>query len=107
VSLIYFGLSAVLYEAFLVGLSSTVFCFLLSSPLCIHASPRPQPLLCRHGGAESLLTVTNLLLVIGLRQAIREAEASKRDSASAAQSAEGDAAAGVAAAAVDAGDGKK
>jgi hypothetical protein len=26
-----------------------------------------------HGGAESLLTVTNLFIVIGLRKAIREA----------------------------------
>lgn len=31
-----------------------------------------------HGGAESLLTVTNLLLVIGLRRAVRDAEADKR-----------------------------
>ncbi|KAI8462994.1 MAG: hypothetical protein J3K34DRAFT_445605 [Monoraphidium minutum] len=30
-----------------------------------------------HGGAESLLTITNLFLVLGLRQAIREAEAAK------------------------------
>jgi hypothetical protein len=31
-----------------------------------------------HGGAESLLTVTNLLLVVGLRRAIRDAEAAKK-----------------------------
>lgn len=30
-----------------------------------------------HGAAESLLTVTNLLIVLGLRQGIREAEAAK------------------------------
>ncbi|GFR49353.1 hypothetical protein Agub_g11377 [Astrephomene gubernaculifera] len=31
-----------------------------------------------HGGAESLLTVTNLLIVLGLRQGIREAEAAQQ-----------------------------
>jgi hypothetical protein len=30
-----------------------------------------------HGGAESLLTVTNLLLVVGLRRAVRDAERAK------------------------------
>lgn len=30
-----------------------------------------------HGSAESLLTVTNLLIVLGFRSAIREAEADK------------------------------
>ena len=30
-----------------------------------------------HGSAESLLTITNLLVVLGLRQGIREAEAAK------------------------------
>ncbi|KIY92784.1 hypothetical protein MNEG_15179 [Monoraphidium neglectum] len=36
-----------------------------------------------HGSAESLLTITNLLLVLGLRQAIREAEAAKAKGAAA------------------------
>lgn len=31
-----------------------------------------------HGAAESLLTVTNLLVVLGLRQGIREAEVAKK-----------------------------
>ncbi|KAG2430006.1 hypothetical protein HYH02_013834 [Chlamydomonas schloesseri] len=44
-----------------------------------------------HGAAESLLTVTNLFVVLGLRQGIREAEAAKQ--------AEADAAAGKEAAA--------
>ena len=34
-----------------------------------------------HGGAESLLTVTNLLLVVGLRRGIREAEAANKAAA--------------------------
>lgn len=37
-----------------------------------------------HGSAESLLTVTNLLIVLGLRQAIREAEAKNAAAAAAA-----------------------
>ncbi|GBF95982.1 hypothetical protein Rsub_08105 [Raphidocelis subcapitata] len=49
-----------------------------------------------HGGAESLLTVTNLLLVLGLRQAIREAEA--KNAAAAAKGAEDGGAAAPAAA---------
>lgn len=32
-----------------------------------------------HGGAESMLTLTNLFLVVGLRQAIREVEGRKGD----------------------------
>jgi len=31
-----------------------------------------------HGSAESLLTITNLLIVLGLRQGIREASELKR-----------------------------
>lgn len=31
-----------------------------------------------HGSAEALLTVTNLLIVLGLRQGIREAEAANQ-----------------------------
>jgi hypothetical protein len=33
-----------------------------------------------HGGAESLLTITNLLIVLGLRQGIKEAETKKNQS---------------------------
>ncbi|PNW80066.1 hypothetical protein CHLRE_08g376450v5 [Chlamydomonas reinhardtii] len=36
-----------------------------------------------HGAAESLLTVTNLFVVLGLRQGIREAEAAKKADAAA------------------------
>ncbi|KXZ56084.1 hypothetical protein GPECTOR_2g966 [Gonium pectorale] len=42
-----------------------------------------------HGAAESLLTVTNLLVVLGLRQGIREAEAAKKAEAEAGQQKEG------------------
>lgn len=45
-----------------------------------------------HGSAESLLTITNLLVVLGLRQAIKEAEA--KNAAAAAVAAK-DSAAGV------------
>ena len=38
-----------------------------------------------HGTAESLLTVTNLLIVLGLRQGIREAEAKTKQQADAAE----------------------
>lgn len=31
-----------------------------------------------HGGAESLLTLTNLFIVLGLRQALRQAKDSKQ-----------------------------
>ena len=34
-----------------------------------------------HGSAEFLLTLTNLFLVLGLRQGIREANAAKADAA--------------------------
>ncbi|KAF8072375.1 hypothetical protein HT031_000034 [Scenedesmus sp. PABB004] len=40
-----------------------------------------------HGSAESLLTITNLLVVLGLRQAIREAEAKNAAAADAADAA--------------------
>jgi hypothetical protein len=36
-----------------------------------------------HGAAESLLTVTNLLIVLGLRAGIRDAEAKKASASSA------------------------
>ncbi|GLC70929.1 hypothetical protein PLESTF_001047700 [Pleodorina starrii] len=42
-----------------------------------------------HGAAESLLTITNLLVVLGLRQGIREAEASKQRQAETAAAAAG------------------
>lgn len=32
-----------------------------------------------HGGAESLLTLTNLFIVLGLREALRRAQDSKRN----------------------------
>lgn len=32
-----------------------------------------------HGGAESLLTLTNLFIVLGLREGLRKAENSQRD----------------------------
>ena len=41
-----------------------------------------------HGTAESLLTVTNLFIVLGLRDAIRKAEAANADKAAAAGSAD-------------------
>jgi hypothetical protein len=52
-----------------------------------------------HGGAESLLTVTNLLLVVGLRRAVRDAEAAKEEGGAAAAAgagADGEAAAAAA-----------
>lgn len=32
-----------------------------------------------HGGAESLLTITNLLIVLGLREGLRRVQAVNRD----------------------------
>ncbi|KAI4378044.1 hypothetical protein MLD38_015585 [Melastoma candidum] len=39
-----------------------------------------------HGGAESLLTLTNLFIVLGLRRALRRAKDEEESSASASQS---------------------
>jgi len=44
-----------------------------------------------HGAAESLLTVSNLLVVLGLRQGIREAEARKGQVAKAEEQVDGNA----------------
>lgn len=35
-----------------------------------------------HGGAESLLTLTNLFIVLGLRQALRKTEDAKKSTSS-------------------------
>lgn len=48
-----------------------------------------------HGGAESLLTLTNLFIVVGLRQALREAAEKKEETSSSSEAASAAAAAAV------------
>lgn len=101
----FFGVSLFPYLAFLYFLKRTQnlppgayfgFCFLLvfvfgSIPAAIYAKVAYDEQLANvdwlHGGAESLLTITNLFIVLGMREGMRAAEP-ERDASSQAESAE-------------------